>query len=169
MRDEGGRSKFQEHQMTFIQINKIGSINAFKSRLLMLAIRQLVDICVPFLPILPGKLLPQPPDLLFCKDIYQFCKFFKKIIVFSISFEEVVIIIKFLIEIYKETTSLRQLFGTFTNGASQPCSPCNILEKSLLSYQGLFFINLQAYAENSKTLKSPGFPMYSYSNLFLVI
>ena len=67
-----------------------------------------------------------------------------------ISLEEVIIIIKFLIEIYKE---LCQLFTIFTNGSSQPCSPCNVLEKSLLQYQGSFFINLQAYVENPKYTK----------------
>ena len=43
MPEEGGRSKFQEHRMTIIQINKIGSINGFKSWLL--AISWLVGMC----------------------------------------------------------------------------------------------------------------------------
>ena len=92
----GGPRKFQENRMTIIHINtfiKIGSINSFKS---WLPVIKLVDRCVPFLPALPEKLLPQPPDLLLCQDISRFCRFFKKIIVSGISLEEVVIIIKFL-------------------------------------------------------------------------
>ena len=48
----------------------------------------------------------QPPDILFGQDISRFRKFLKEFLVSSISMEEVVIIIKFLIEIYKEATPL---------------------------------------------------------------
>ena len=95
----GGSWKFQENRATIIHVNtfiKIGSINSFKSWLLVI---KLVDRCVPFLPTLPEKLLPQPPNHLLCQYISCFCRFFKKIIISSMSLEEVVIIIKFLIKI----------------------------------------------------------------------
>ena len=47
--------------------------------------------------------------------------------------EEVVISNKFLIEIYKEATSLWLFFAIFTDGSSQSPSQCNILETPLLS------------------------------------
>ena len=65
-----------------------------------------------FLPTIPGKLLPQPPNLLFCLDISRFYKFFKERLVSSISLEEI-IIDKFLIEIYKEATPHCDSFSLF--------------------------------------------------------
>ena len=67
---------------------------------------ELVDRCVIFLSTLPRKLLPYTSNLLLCQDVSQFCKFLKVFIVFSKFFKEVVIIIKFVVEIYKEPTAL---------------------------------------------------------------
>ena len=55
----------------------------------------------------------QPPDILLGQDISRLRKFLKEFLVSSISMEEVVIIIKFLIEIYKEATPLWLLFCYF--------------------------------------------------------
>ena len=77
----GGRRKFQENRRSIVHSNtfiKIGSINNFKSWLLVI---KLVDRCVPFLPTLPEKLLPQPPDLLLYQDISHFCRFLKELII----------------------------------------------------------------------------------------
>ena len=133
----GERSlKIQENRTKTIQINsflKICPINCFKIWLISII---LADRCVPFSPTLPRKLLPEPPDFLLCQDISRFWKFCKEFLVFSISLEEVVIIIKFVIKRYKETTPLWYLFAIFNYGSSQPRSPCNILEKSFLLYRG---------------------------------
>ena len=137
--------------MTIIQINtfvKIGSLNSFKSWLL--AIRLVSSQLCSISSNTSRETLASTSQSPVLPRYLQFCKFFQKIIVSIISLEEVIIIIKFLIEIYKE---LCQLFTIFTNGSSQPCSPCNVLEKSLLQYQGSFFINLQAYVENPKYTK----------------
>ena len=84
----GGCWKFQENRTAIVHINtfiKIGSISSFKRWLLVLKL-----VSAPFLPTLPEKLLRQPSNLLLRQDISRVCKFFKKIIVSSISLEEVV-------------------------------------------------------------------------------
>ena len=105
MPEEGGRSKFQEHRMTIIQINKIGSINGFKSWLL--AISWLVGMC----SISSNSPWETPVSASRCSVLPRYLSilqnFFKKYSFQHFFFEEVVIIIKFLIEIYKETTPLR--------------------------------------------------------------
>ena len=70
---------------------------------------ELVDRCVPFLSTLAGKLLPYTSNHLLCQDISQFCKVLKGFIVFS-KFLKKVIIIKFVVEIYKEPTALSYFY-----------------------------------------------------------
>ena len=118
-----------------------------------------------FLLTLPEKLLPQPPDLLLCQDISRFCRILKKFIVSSISLEEVAIIIKFLIALlYTKKQPHRDSFSLFLLMV-QPCSQCIFLEK--ISFHSvvrfLFFITTMYKTLNAH--KSPGFPIYSYTNL----
>ena len=139
-----GPRKFQENRMTIIHINsfiKIGSINSFKS---WLPVIKLVSWQMCFISPNPPRetlastsrspALPRYLPLLqiFLKN-YSFRYFFGRSYHYQISHQNTV---------YKEATPFWSFLAIFIDGSSQPRSQCNVLEKTLLSYRGSFFIHL---------------------------